>query len=117
MGPLERKALLEDVAALVHAGDWRLGEAVRFLRAVVLKKSRADFSRIVGISPASLQKLEDARDANPTLDTLNRVFRPFGATIGLRFPRMEVQPVVTVELEARRNALNAALEGTRKSRR
>ncbi|MGV3619834.1 MAG: hypothetical protein ACO1OB_03395 [Archangium sp.] len=117
MGPLERKALLEDVAALVHSGEWRFGEAVRFLRAVVLRKSRADFSRMVGISPAALQKVEDDKTANPTIDTLNRVFKPFGATLGLRFPRMELQPAVTVELEQRRDELRSALGGTRRKKR
>lgn len=40
MGPLQRKALLEDVATLVHSREWRFGDAVRFLRAVVLRKNR-----------------------------------------------------------------------------
>ncbi|PZR03777.1 MAG: hypothetical protein DI536_35455 [Archangium gephyra] len=117
MGPLERKALLEDVAALVHSGEWRFGEAVRFLRAVVLRKSRADFSRMVGVSPSALQQIEDTLDANPTVDTLNRLFRPFGATMGLRFPRMELQPPPTVEREQRRERLKNALAGAHKRRR
>ena len=117
MGPLQRKALLEDVAALVHSGEWRFGEAVRFLRAVVLRRSRHDFARLVGLSPAALQKLEDRADANPTLETLNRVLRPFGGVVGVIFPRMDPPPAPTPEVEQRRASLQAALAGTRRRRR
>ncbi|MDP3501214.1 MAG: hypothetical protein Q8S33_12795 [Myxococcales bacterium] len=116
MGPLQRKAL-EDVAVLVHSGEWRFGDAVRFLRAVVLRKNRETFARLVGISAAALQKLEDRADANPTLDTLNRVLRPFGGAVGLVFPRMEPPPVATVDLEQRHASLRAALAGTRRRKR
>lgn len=117
MGPLQRKALLEDVATLVHSGEWRFGDAVRFLRAVVLRKNRETFARLVGISAAALQKLEDRADANPTLDTLNRVLRPFGGAVGLVFPRMEPPPAITVDLEQRHASLRAALAGTRRRKR
>lgn len=114
MGPLQRKALLEDVARLVHSGEWRFGEAVRFLRAVVLKKNRETFARIVGVSTAALQKLEERPDANPTLDTLNRVLKPFGGAVGIVFPRMEPPAIATVDDEQRLAALKAALSGTRR---
>lgn len=117
MGPLQRKALLEDVASLVNRGEWRFGEAVRFLRAVVLRKNRHDFAQLVGISPAALQKLEDRADANPTLDTLNRVLRPFGGAIGVVFPRMTPPPEQTVDAEQRRAVLINALAGTRRKKR
>ena len=116
MSPLQRKELLEDVAALVHRSEWRFGEAVRFLRAVVLRKSRQDFARLVGISPAALQQLEDRADANPTLHTLNSVLRPFGAAMGLVFPRMDPGPEPTVDVEQRRAVLKAALGRTRRLR-
>lgn len=117
MGPLQRKELLQDVALLVHRGEWRFGEAVRFLRAVVLRKNRHDFARLVGISPAALQKLEDKADANPTLDTMSRVLKPFGGAVGVVFPRMEPPPPPTEDVERRRAALRTALAGTRRRRR
>jgi DNA-binding phage protein len=117
MGPLQRKELLEDVAALIHQGEWRFGEAVRFLRAVVLRKNRHDFAQLVGLSTAALQKLEDRPDANPTLDTLNRVLRPFGGAVGVVFPRMNPPPAPTEDLERRRAALKRALAGTRRRKR
>jgi transcriptional regulator with XRE-family HTH domain len=114
MGPLARKELLEDVATLVQTGEWGFGEAVRFLRAVVLRKSRQDFARLVGISPAALQKLEDRADANPTLHTLSSVLRPFGGAVGLVFPRMAPSPAPSADTEQRRAALETALAGTRR---
>ncbi len=114
MGPLQRKELLEDVATMVHTGEWRLGEAVRFLRAVVLRRSRPRFAQLVGISTAALQQLEDWPDANPTLDTMNRVLRPFGANVGLVFPRMAPPPPPTSDVEQRRATLKAALQKTRR---
>lgn len=116
MGPLQRKQLLEDVMVLVHSGEWRFGEAVRFLRAVVLRKSRPDFAQMVGVSPAALQKLEEREDANPTMETLNRVLRPFGGEVGLVFPRMNPAPQPTSDDEQRRASLRAALAGTRRKR-
>lgn len=117
MGPLERKALLDEVASLVLTGQWRLGEAVRFLRAVVLGRSRPAFAKLVGVSPAALQQLEDWPDANPTLETLNRVLRPFGGAVGLVFPRMVPRPPPTAESETRHAALEAALRGTRRKKK
>lgn len=117
MGPAERRALLEDVSTLVHRGEWRFGEAVRFLRVVVLRRSRHDFARLVGVSPAALQQLEERVDANPTLDTLNRALRPFGGAVGLVFPRMAPPPAPTEAAEARRAQLQRALAATRRVRK
>ena len=114
MGALQRMALLDDVARLLHSGEWRFGEAVRFLRAVVLRKNRETFARIVGISTAALQKLEERPDANPTLDTMNRVLKPFGGAVGIIFPRMHPIPAPTVDDAQRLSVLKAALAGTRR---
>lgn len=117
MTAAQRKELLEDVAALVQQRTWRLGEAVRFLRAVVLRKNRVDFARLVGISAAALQQLEERPDANPTLDTVNRVLRPFGGALGIVFPRMSPLPPVTEAGARRHAALVDALAGTRRKKK
>lgn len=114
MGALQRKELLRDVATLVHRHEWRLGEAVRFLRVVVLRKNRHDFARLVGLSSAALQQLEERPGANPTLETMNRVLRPFGGAIGLVFPRMDPPAPATEDDERRRAAIKAALAATRR---
>lgn len=116
LSALERKVLLEDVAALVGSGAWRLGEAVRFLRTIVLRRNREDFARIVDISPAALQQLEERPDANPTLDTVNRVLRPFGGVMGLVFPRMTPAPPTTETVLRRRAVLVNALAKTRRKK-
>ena len=116
MGALQRKALLEDVAALVHSGEWRFGEAIRFLRSVVLGRSRPAFAQLVGLSPAAVQQLEEREDANPTLDTMRRVLRPFGASVGLIFPRMELPEPPTDEVASRRAGLKQALPAKRRAR-
>ena len=114
MNAAQRKELLEDVALLVQQGAWRLGEAVRFLRTIVLRKNRVDFARMVGISPAALQQLEERPDANPTIDTLNRVLRPFGGAMGVVFPRMSPPPPMTEEVRGRHAKLIDALAATRR---
>jgi len=116
MSALERKEVLEDVATLVLRGTWRLGEAVRFLRTIVLRKNRQAFARIVGISPAALQVLEESPTANPTLETLNNVLRPFGGAMGLVFPRMNPAPPVTETVLRRQAALIDALAKTRRKK-
>lgn len=116
MGPLQRQQLLEDVVSLVNSGQWRFGDAVRFLRAVVLRLSRPAFAQRVGVSPAALQQLEEREDANPTLETMNRVLRPFGGALGFVFPRMTPPALTTVEREQRLIRLRTALNGTRRKR-
>lgn len=117
MNAMQRKELLEDVAALVQQGTWRLGEAVRFLRTAVLRKSRQDFARMVGISAQALQQLEEKPDANPTLETLNRALRPFGAQMGLTFPRMSPLPPATETVLRRQATLVDALAGSRRKKK
>ncbi len=114
--PLERKALLDDLAAMVRTGELRLGDAVRLLRSAVLGMDRATFARTVKVSQRAIANLEDDPDASPRLDTLRRVFAPFGGTIVLAFPRMEEPAPPTEESEQRRAALLAALARNRRQR-
>lgn len=115
MGAHERKALLEELAAMVLEGKLSYGEALRVLRADVLRVDRATFAKAVGLSEAAIAKLEDNRDANPTLKTLAQVFRPFGGRIGLVFPGLlDERP--REETAAQRDEILAALERTRRRR-
>ncbi len=58
-----------------------LGEAVRRMRKISGMNQKAYAERIVGIAPRILAEIE--RDAgNPTLETLNKIGRPFGYTMG-----------------------------------
>jgi DNA-binding XRE family transcriptional regulator len=114
--PLERKALLEQIGAMVLRNEMTLGDAARFFRSSVLGMSRIDFARTVGVSHHAIAQLEDNADANPTLNTLVRVFAPFGAKIGLVFPSI-TDDAMTVEEEERRRDLLALLHRSRRPRR
>ena len=113
--PLERRALLEQIAAMVAVRELRIGDAARLLRSAVLGLDRAAFARAVGVSVRALAKLEDDPDANPTLDTLTRVFAPFGARIGLVFPSADEGPP-SEETARLRDDLRLALVKSRRRR-
>lgn len=114
---LDRKALLEELAAMVGQGELSLGEALRILRSTMLGMDRQTFARTVKIATSALAVLEDDPKANPTLETLNKVFAPFGGRVGLFFPRLEEPAPLTPENARRREQLRAALSSSRRRRR
>ncbi|MDF3932980.1 helix-turn-helix domain-containing protein [Pseudomonas citronellolis] len=78
----ERDALIRLVAAAVADGSLSLGAAVKRLRTEVTGMKQATFARMCKISMRALNHLEH-EDGNPTLATLEAVFRPFGLRMGL----------------------------------
>lgn len=116
MRPLERKALLEELAAMVAQGDLRLGEAARVLRRSVLGMDRRRFAQVVKVSERAIANLEDDPAANPRLQTLMRVFAPFGGAVGIVFPRMEARPPPDDARLALRTGIVAALASSRRRR-
>ena len=117
MRPTERKAMLEQIAAMITRSEMSLGDAARLLRSGVLKMSRQEFASAIGVSVRAIAKLEDGVAANPTLDTLRRVFAPFGAAIGLVFPSMTTTEPQTPEADETRRSLLDALGRSRRQRR
>lgn len=113
--PVERKALVDELARMVRQGELGLGDAARILRKGLLGMDRASFAKAVGVSPRALAKLEDDPEANPTLHTLRRVFKPLGARVGLVFAELDEEGR-SGEDEGRRGALLAMLEGSRHRR-
>ena len=74
---LEKQRLQDAIAR----GEVSIGEAVRRMRKIVGMSQKDYARRIVGISPRVLAEIE--RDvANPTVETLNKIGRPFGYEIG-----------------------------------
>ena len=65
----------------VDHGELTLGQSVRRMRKIT-GMSQKDYARkIIGISPRVLAEIE--RDiANPTVETLNKIGRPFGYVVG-----------------------------------
>lgn len=78
----ERASFLAAVQLMLDREALSLGEALRVLRAAYLGLSRARFAQLVKVSTRELAKIEGDQ-ANSTLETLGRVFRPFGFKIGL----------------------------------
>ena len=78
----DRADLLNTVQHLVATGELTLGDAVRFLRAGFLRKTRPEFAKLLKVSEPALAQIESNK-GNPTLDTLNRIFKPFGLRVGL----------------------------------
>ena len=74
---LEKQRLRDAIAR----GEISIGEAVRRMRKIIGMSQKDYARRIVGISPRVLAEIE--RDvANPTVETLNKIGRPFGYEIG-----------------------------------
>ncbi|WP_308364359.1 MULTISPECIES: helix-turn-helix domain-containing protein [unclassified Microbulbifer] len=74
----EQKQLLKQN---IEKGELTLGQAVRQMRGITGMNQKEYAQKIVGISPRILAEIE--RDAgNPTLETLNKIGRPFGYRVG-----------------------------------
>jgi hypothetical protein len=114
---LERKALLEELAAMVTIGELGLGDASRILRSVMLGMDRKTFAQAMKLSTSVVATLEDDPNANPTLETLHKVFAPFGGKLVLSFPRFEDPPPLSDAEKQRREMLRAALAKSKRPRR
>lgn len=65
----------------INNNELTLGEAVHRMRKITGMSQKVYAERIVGIAPRILAEIE--RDSgNPTVETLNKVGRPFGYTVG-----------------------------------
>jgi transcriptional regulator with XRE-family HTH domain len=72
-----KRALIE----AINNNELTLGEAVRRMRKITGMSQKIYAERIVGIAPRILAEIE--RDSgNPTVETLNKIGRPFGYTVG-----------------------------------
>lgn len=64
----------------IDNGELTLGQAIRRMRKITGMSQKAYAQRIIGISPRILAAIE--RDvANPTVETLNKIGRPFGYSV------------------------------------
>ena len=74
---LAKQQLRQDI----ENGELTIGEAVRRMRKIT-GLNQVDYARrIIGLSPRILAEIERG-EANPTLQTLEKIARPFGYTIG-----------------------------------
>lgn len=83
--PRQRKpATLEErarIAVAIENQEMSLGEAVRAMRKITGMTQAEYAERIVGVTPRVLMEIERGR-GNPTLETLQKIGKPFGYTVG-----------------------------------
>ncbi|QXH46765.1 helix-turn-helix domain-containing protein [Pseudomonas xanthosomatis] len=77
-----RGLLIDSVRDAIADGSLELGAAVRRLRTEVAKMQQTQFAQMCKISVRTLIQIEQG-EGNPTLKSLNAVFKPFGLQMGL----------------------------------
>lgn len=78
----ERRALVDDLLLALNRGEITLGQMLKKLRVQLTGMKQDDFAALVGVSRRTLSEIE--RDlANPSMDTVNRVCRPFALKLTL----------------------------------
>lgn len=83
----ERRRFLEELSREFSAGTLSISDAVIRLREDVTGMRQEMFATMCKISLRTLRQLE-LGESNPTVQTLNAVFKPFGMQVGIvRRPR------------------------------
>lgn len=77
-----RVLLIEEVQNGIADGSLQIGDAVRRLRVEGAKMHQSTYAQICKISVRTLIQIEQG-EGNPTLKSLNAVFRPFGLQMGV----------------------------------
>ena len=77
-----RELIFDDIWRQLAEGSITLGETIYQLRTRITGLTQADFARMCKISLRTLRQLEQD-NGNPTLETVNRVLRAFGMTLGI----------------------------------
>ncbi len=79
--PEEIRQEKETLYADLEAGRLTLGQATRRMRLIVGLSQTEYAERVLKIYPRVLMEIEKDR-GNPTLDTLEKIARPFGLRVG-----------------------------------
>lgn len=78
----QRGIILDELKEQLAAGTVTIGAAVKRLRTEVTGLRQEQFAGMCKISLRTLRQIEQD-DGNPTIQTLNQVFRPFGMRVGV----------------------------------
>ncbi|SCZ69860.1 MULTISPECIES: helix-turn-helix transcriptional regulator [Pseudomonas] len=78
----QRGLLIDNIHQELAAGRLSVGDAVKRLRTEVTGLHQSQFARMCRISLRTLIHIEHG-DGNPTLKSLNAVFKPFGLQMGV----------------------------------
>lgn len=82
MDAIERNQVLTELQQQLACGEITIGAAVRRLRKEVTGLQQARFAQMCKLSLRALRQLEHD-ESNPTVQTLNSVFNPFGMQVGI----------------------------------
>ncbi len=91
----EKHARRHDVTIAAHTGNLRLPSAVREIRDS-LGLTQAEFAGYFGLTRKQVLELEKGT-SNPTLETLNKIGKPFGFVVGFVRPEGAKGPFSTQE--------------------
>ncbi len=90
----DRAQLIESIEREFAQGTLEIGEAVRRLRVEATGLHQSQFAKMCKISVRTLVHIEHGQ-GNPTLKSLNAVFRPFGLQMGVMRVRRIYPEMVT----------------------
>ncbi|NOU27608.1 MAG: helix-turn-helix transcriptional regulator [Polyangiaceae bacterium] len=81
----------------------------------IASKTQAAYAAMVGVSPRVLMDFERGA-GNPTLETLQKLLRPFGLELGVRRPSAEATALTVRRFQLRTDAgVSAGSTGTRRA--
>lgn len=89
--PLNTTELKAQFKADIAAGRLTLGQATRRMRQILGMTQREYADKVVGITLRILIDIEKDR-GNPTLETLNKIARPFNLRVGFGLPPLPERP-------------------------
>lgn len=78
----QRGIILDELRGQLLDGAVSMGAAVKRLRTEITGLRQEQFARMCKISLRTLRQIEQDQ-GNPTVQTLNAVFRPFGMQVGI----------------------------------
>lgn len=86
LSPVEREAYLLDLLEQLAQKNITEGKLLATLRKDILGMNQDDYAAYVNVSRRTLSDIEND-SGKQTLPVINKVFKPFGLTIGLRLIR------------------------------
>ena len=100
----EVESLRKELTQLVPAAHSNIPRLLRTMR-LITRKSQGEYAKLCGVSPRVVTNLE-AGKGKSTVETLEKLLRPFGYKVGIVAPAMDDERVLA---ETRRSAsvLNA----------
>ena len=83
----EVEILRRELAAFVPEARSSIPRLMRTMR-LIARKSQAEYARMCGVAPRVLVNIESGK-GSPTVDTLEKLLRPFGYRVGVVAPASE----------------------------